>query len=285
MLRTQTASTAPRNRTTVRSSILKVMSVLAPEAADQWVIRAFATPMKTPYSPPPLLRRIELVADGRTIAGYEGGTGPTVLLVHGWSGQASQWSAFIPALLEAGYHVVTFDMPAHGASAGERSNLVEFTRIVGDVASRFGGVHAVFGHSLGAAAVAHAVLRGVKAERMVLLASPARVEPFVARFAAALGLGENRLPALLKELERVAGTEVRRLAFGEIEPVTFPTLLFHDARDRDVAIDQARILAGHWPNARLVETSGLGHRKILFDAKVVAEAVSFLKGVGPSHPA
>ena len=43
---------------------------------------------------------------------YSWGSGPTVLLVHGWEGRGSQLSAFAPALVKAGFRVVAVDMPA-----------------------------------------------------------------------------------------------------------------------------------------------------------------------------
>src|SRR5262245_22720923 len=52
--------------------------------------------------------------DGR-LAGWKWGTGPTVLLVHGWGGRSSQLGAFVTALVRAGYSALAFDAPAHGA--------------------------------------------------------------------------------------------------------------------------------------------------------------------------
>jgi len=37
--------------------------------------------------------------------------GPTVLLLHGWSGAAAQWSRFIDPLVRAGFNAVALDLP------------------------------------------------------------------------------------------------------------------------------------------------------------------------------
>ena len=37
-------------------------------------------------------------------------------------------------------------------------------------------------------------------------------------------------------------------------------------------------IANAWPGARLVTTTGLGHRRILRDEHVVSQAVAFVKG-------
>jgi pimeloyl-ACP methyl ester carboxylesterase len=59
-------------------------------------------------------------------------------------------------------------------------------------------------------------------------------------------------------------------------------LVVHDREDREVPIRHADRLAAAWPNARLVATDGLGHRRILRDAAVIAETVAFAShGVRP----
>jgi hypothetical protein len=44
-----------------------------------------------------------------------------------------------------------------------------------------------------------------------------------------------------------------------------------------------RDIANAWPDARLLTTSRLGHRRILRDPGVVAEVVGFLAGATPSR--
>ena len=41
--------------------------------------------------------------------------GPTILLIHGWEGQAGNFTDIIQALHADGYSIVTFDAPAHGS--------------------------------------------------------------------------------------------------------------------------------------------------------------------------
>ena len=48
------------------------------------------------------------------------------MLSHGWDGRASQFSVLARDLIAEGYRVVSFDAPAHGASAGRRTYLVDW---------------------------------------------------------------------------------------------------------------------------------------------------------------
>lgn len=60
------------------------------------------------------------------------------------------------------------------------------------------------------------------------------------------------------------------------EEVGVPVLLLHDTDDDMVPTAQSRMIAdAHGERARLVVTRGLGHRRILGDPEVVAEAVDF----------
>ncbi len=48
--------------------------------------------------------------DGVSIHYEIDGDGPTVLLTHGYSASAAMWRNNVPALVEAGYRVITWSM-------------------------------------------------------------------------------------------------------------------------------------------------------------------------------
>ena len=59
-------------------------------------------------------------------------------------------------------------------------------------------------------------------------------------------------------------------------------LVIHDLEDREVKVDHGHALAATWPNARLLATTGLGHRRILRDDAVIAAALELLReGIQP----
>jgi pimeloyl-ACP methyl ester carboxylesterase len=53
-----------------------------------------------------------------TIAAWEWGAGPTILLVHGWEGSHADLDGFVAPLIAAGLRAIAMDLPAHGASTG-----------------------------------------------------------------------------------------------------------------------------------------------------------------------
>lgn len=58
----------------------------------------------------------ELNRDGVSIYYETAGEGPAVLLTHGFSASAAMWRDNVPALVEAGWRVITWDMRGHGQS-------------------------------------------------------------------------------------------------------------------------------------------------------------------------
>ena len=57
-----------------------------------------------------------------------------------------------------------------------------------------------------------------------------------------------------------------------------PTLVVHDSGDRQTPYADAVRLLDDLPDARLVTTDSLGHRKILRDERVLREVVAFIDG-------
>ncbi len=221
------------------------------------------------------------------IAVWQWGSGPRVLLVHGWGGHAGRLSRFVPALTAAGFGVAAFDAPAHGTSDGWLASLPDFIEAIGAVASLVAPV-ALIGHSMGAAACALAARDGLDVEAAVLVAPFVDPEKYTSRFARYLRLSEAATAGMKEKLQRRY-----RVRFRDLLLLTSPprvrTLVVHDRGDWRIPIRDGIALTRAWPQASLLETRGLGHHKILRSALVVEKAVAFLRGpvltVAPSRPA
>lgn len=51
---------------------------------------------------------------------------PTVLVVHGYTDHVGLYNYFFKQLLDAGFNIVTFDLPGHGLSSGEPAGIASF---------------------------------------------------------------------------------------------------------------------------------------------------------------
>lgn len=252
----------PRRRTAQRPDLRRAMNAVAPFHADE-VAQSDLT----------------LRVGSTELALTRWGRGPRILLVHGWSGAATDMATIGAALVRAGYEVLLPDLPAHGRSAGRTTSLVEWMWAIRAIVREFGGVEGIVAHSFGGAASALAMGElGVPARAVVLLAPAASPWHYVARFTQAVGLPQSRVDAIAAQIGRRVGRSPATLdpprAAARIQA---PALILHDPEDRDVPWAHGEAFAAHWPGARLEACPGTGHRRILRDAAVLAHVTGFLE--------
>jgi pimeloyl-ACP methyl ester carboxylesterase len=217
------------------------------------------------------------------LSAYTWGSGLTVLLMHGWGGRASHFSSFVPPLVEAGFRALAVDAPAHGRSAGDISSLFEFSQVVETVAQRFAPVHAIIAHSMGAASATMALSRGVAVDRIVLLCPICKLREALGRFVARRGLGDAAEEALVARMRERFGPRVwLDSALDVIAPrLDIPAMLFHDRGDAEIPYEDSLKTARAWSGSRLITTTGVGHRSLLRDPTLIAQAVEFVASSQP----
>lgn len=204
--------------------------------------------------------------------------GPAVLLVHGWEGRASQLGAVGTAFAAAGYRAVAVDLPAHGETAGRRTNLYEMAAAVEGLAERLGPLAAIVAHSFGAAATTVALSRRLAVEKLAYLAPSEDFDHFTGIFGRWLGLEPGLVLRMQRAIEQRVGVGWDELRGAHLAPaMTTPLLIFHDEHDTDVPASHGLTYAARWPGARLITTRGLGHRKILRQPEVVEAVVDWVQ--------
>ncbi len=225
--------------------------------------------------------RTELEYGERRVAVYEWGSGPAVLLVHGWRSRASRLSAFVEAL-EGEYTVVAFDAPGNGDSAGDRTTALEYAAIVAMLSERFDGFHSIVGHSLGAVATVMAVRDfGARTGSIATITRHPRLRARargvrVCSPGSRSTLRDESGPASSRWSHPIMGDPFRRLLTELPAELQVPMLVVHDRSDREVAPHQAERIAAAHPGARLMLTDGLGHARILRDPAVVDAVRDFV---------
>ena len=88
----------------------------------------------------------------------------------------------------------------------------------------------------------------------------------------------NLRPALIKAaLMEIAAEGPEQFSLRGVA-IDAPVLIVHDKGDRPNPFRHGQALADAWPNAELMATEGLGHRKVLANPAVSARIRTFLKG-------
>lgn len=261
----------------------RTVGAVAPGVAARWAETIFCRPPRSESRPAEEAflatgTRQTVRSDGQDVAVWVWGTGPVVVLAHGWGGRAGRFSTLAQTLVEEGFRVVLFDAPAHGASKGHQASLPEFARALHAVANTVAPIYGLIGHSLGGAAVSLAMGNGLQAARAVLLSPPADVVLFSRAFAEHLRIPLRAHNAMRRNLENRLQIRWEELHVPTLaRRMKAPALVIHDRGDSDVPYTQGAEVANAWPGAELLTTTGLGHRAVVRDPEVVRRTIDFLK--------
>jgi pimeloyl-ACP methyl ester carboxylesterase len=264
--------------------INRILCRIAPAIAARVAYRQLATPPKAPESDWQVAlrrsaRRSMLPFGSGKLAVYEWGCGPAVLMVHGWGSHATHMGRMVEPLIEAGCRVVSFDAPAHGASSGRATDLVQFAAAIAAVAAHTGPLHSVVGHSFGASMAMYACRDwGVEPRRMVLLSSFDHCNWFVDAFGEQVHLTQEVLTRVRGMLTRLYGGRLdwgRMSVTDMVRTADFPMLVIHDQNDEEIPFEHSLALAEASPWAVFKPTNGRGHQLIVRSRAVIQNVVRF----------
>ncbi len=222
-----------------------------------------------------------LAFKGFTIQLYRWGSGKqSVLLVHGWEGQAGNFADLIEVLVANNYSVYAFDAPSHGYSSKGSTSLFEFTELVG-VLIRKHGITNLVSHSFGGVATTFALYENqdLSLEKYVLLTTPDKFSERIDDVCKQTGIPlkvKNRLLNRLKSEMNMDIETTNVSHFVKYINVTYP-LIIHDKNDRVIPIERSKNVQKNWGNCEFIEIEGTGHFRILRTPFVLERTLKFLQ--------
>lgn len=230
-------------------------------------------------------RRGSLAIRGHELVTYRWGRGDdTVLLLHGWRGRASQFAPLVRELVHEGFHVVSFDAPAHGDAPGRRTDIRDWLAAVDGLQAVHGRFRAIVGHSFGGLAALTSARHGVTTASVATIAGAGTPAAFLAEFASAMTLDDPTRAQFEAAFRRKFDEDESSLA-RRYDAIAYPLpdgidlLIAHDERDRQLAPEWSRRLhRTHGERSRLVMTNGFGHARILGSDPVLDAVVGLVTG-------
>lgn len=262
---------------------LKVAQRLMPQLAYKMALELFFTPINFPTKEEEFDYKRDLpihreVVDGKRITTYLGGAPPfKVLLVHGWSGRASQFMHLGTALKEAGISYISFTAPAHGSSTDKHTHMLEFAHCIEHLNRLYEPFDAIIGHSLGGTALMNAMTMGVTPKKVVLIGSHATITASIKDFVNRLELNPSIEEKLFKHLQVNYHRDFEKYGVERLaESFKGEALVVHDEQDTQCDYTNAKIIADAFPTAELMTTSGYGHTRILANKEVVRRITDFV---------
>lgn len=207
--------------------------------------------------------------------------GQLILLVHGWESRATALRAFVPGLVEAGFRVKAFDLPAHGSSSGKQTNMRHSADFVeAFIQAQEQELHSIIAHSMGCGATVFALSRmpNLRLQRLVLIGFPAKIDQVFQRFYEFLKLPRPVVRSLKSHVQAQFEEDVFEIdtrEYGkavEVERI----LLIHDKQDPIIPFSESKYILKAWDNAELAVTDGFGHFKLVKNPKVLQRVWNFI---------
>ena len=206
------------------------------------------------------------------------GEGEAVLLIHGWEGQAGNFSDLIQKLIAKGFNIHAFDAPAHGYSSQGQTNPIEFSELVGKLVEEL-QVQTCISHSFGGVAISYALCQNpsLALNKAVLVTTPDRFSDRISDVAQRVGVCKRVQQRLV---ERMKAENIDVSAFNVSDFVkkinVASALILHDKDDRVIPIHQSKNVHSNWPQAQFLEVEGTGHFRILRTPEVLDRIVAFI---------
>ena len=205
------------------------------------------------------------------------GKGAKVLLLHGWSGRGTQLFAFADELRKSNAEVVTFDMPAHGQSLGNKTNIVELVACIKEVYAKYGPFDHAIAHSIGSMALLRALRDGIPMKSAAIISSGDKIRNVFYRFSEQLQFSDKVTEQMIQTVEKKFGMNLESYSSSmSLEHLKMPLLIVHDKDDKETPFIYSKDLHEIANNSELILTSGLGHHRILRDSKTVQKIVQFI---------
>lgn len=206
------------------------------------------------------------------------GTGPTVLLMHGWESNSFRWRNVLPCLQKENYNIIAMDAPAHGYTSGEVLNLPLYSSCAQIVINEYRPKY-IIGHSFGGMAVLYNLFKfktdNQHIDKVVTLGSPSELTDFMRQYKNILGLSKRMMRLQEEYFINTFGLKFADFSSSKFaKEVTKKGLLIHDELDEIAPIWSSQQVHQNWKGSKLITTKGLGHS--LHQDKVRDQIVDFL---------
>lgn len=206
------------------------------------------------------------------------GKGPKIMLMHGWSGRATNFYKIIEALMRLDYDIYAFDAPAHGKSRGLTTNLPEFILTLDSLLSRWGPFEAILGHSGGGFSSSYVCADRPEIKKLILISPFDQSIDLFEKYYELIGLREKSRKLMLDYFFRKTNKNISAFSSSiSAQSINAKCMIIHDENDREVELYNAINIEKNLKKGKLIVTQGLGHRRILRDDSVIDQIVSFLK--------
>jgi pimeloyl-ACP methyl ester carboxylesterase len=266
----------------------KLLSFIAPKKAARLAIDIFSKPhfQKIRERERKFLNNSNIIRiknKPEDIILYEKGNkdGKPILMVHGWDSNPGSLSGIADKLVGLGYHIYALNVPAHGISNLNSTNMLETADLINKVLEELKdkGIFSFVTHSFGSGAVSFALNKsGIKADKLAFVTSPDKLLEIFRDYKDTIALGDKAYKYMLEYSENRFQRKFEDMVISKVlKKANFNKLLLvHDKNDKILPYHNSENIKKNNPDrSEIFSTEGKGHYRILWDEEVIDKIVSF----------
>ncbi len=269
----------------MRKTLVKIASLLFPEIMVQKAYKALTNPQIKKLRAHEIAVLNEAHKSKFPFKGFDiqlyhwKGGEKSVLLIHGWEGQAGNFSDLIQKLQENNYTIYAFDGPSHGFSSIGATSMFEFIELIEVLIKKF-QVTQLVSHSFGGVATTFSLANNpdITIKKYALLTTPDRFSQRIDVVAKQVGITEKVKRKLIYKLEQETDSSVASMNVSDfVQRIAIEQVyIIHDKADKVIPITQAKNVADNWKNSTFEAIEGTGHFRILRTDRVLEKVIAFL---------
>ena len=213
----------------------------------------------------------------KQLRGRRWGSGPSVLVVHGWGSHSARFLELISELQEKGFSVVGFDFSAHGESKGRNTNMPDCAAAIKKINAIYGPFEATVSHSFGGLCTAWVASEIDLAPKHIFLSPLGAAIQAVEQFGVFTGIPGKVLARMKKKIEKRFSFDFSSVNMNSLKgKLPEKLMVIHDKEDRIIPLESSLEWAENDTSVRFIKTEGLGHNRILSDKNIVQEISTFI---------
>ncbi len=216
------------------------------------------------------------------VQAYLIGTGPMVVFVHGWGGNAFQFIPLMRGLARCGFTALSFDLLGHGQSSPKPTTIQQSISTTNDVLQYLRkntseGFAAIVGHSTGCISIANAREALIKDIPLFLISPIFNYKLFFIKQLVKLKLRSGVVKQYAAKFNKVYSQQYGKLDLGrQLAKYADIAVIAHDESDPETAIGDSVKFCNRYPLTRLLVTKQFDHNRVINSESVWQELKSTL---------
>ncbi len=262
-----------------------MLNKLLPGWSDNIIERLLYSPgsrAKPASKVPKGFRDIVINTSAGDVQAYSTGSGPAVVFVHGWGGQANQFVPLMRGVARCGFTAVSFDHIGHGQSDSQPATLKQSIETTNEVL-RFvrknskEGFGALVGHATGCISIANARQALIKEVPLFLISPVFNYKLYFLKRLVSLKLPPDMMKKYMAGFARKYRKQFASLELGRhLDKYADITFIAHDESDKETAVAESVKFCRKYPLTRLLVTKQYDHNLIINSESVWQELKSTL---------